>query len=106
MHFNVKDASLESGSSLVLWGCQAASHEVFTFKDDKRLHIKDKQDPCVNAEGGLAAGNRLIAWPCAHEVSENEMWEHDISRKVIRSRVNPRLGFNIKGAAVSAGTEI
>merc|ERR1712228_123601 len=85
-HFNVQEGKLETGAKVVLWSCQAALHEVFEFAADDKLKVSGKDNMCVNAEGGLGPGSRLIAYECSEgKPADNEAWRYDPVRRVIFS---------------------
>jgi len=105
-HLNVKGGELTAGAELVLWSCHPGAHEVFEFAKDKTLRLSQRKDLCVNAEEGLQPGHRLVIWPCSKVPGENEQWAYDDARKVVYSPHAPNFGFNVKGAAIQAGTEV
>eukprot|EP00929_Paragymnodinium_shiwhaense_P001238 TRINITY_DN101464_c0_g1_i1.p1 TRINITY_DN101464_c0_g1~~TRINITY_DN101464_c0_g1_i1.p1 ORF type:complete len:304 (+),score=74.15 TRINITY_DN101464_c0_g1_i1:89-1000(+) len=106
LHLNVAGAETQKSGNVVLWGCQASRNEVFEFHAN-RLRLGQVPDLCVNAEEGVGANARLVIWPC-HQDGElpNEMFRYDEELKVIRSQVDDNLAFNVREAAMHAGSEI
>jgi len=104
-HFNVQ-GEVKAGAGVVLWDCQAAAHEALEFTKDSRIRFKMGNEWCLNAENGVAAGNRIIAWRCADKPAANELFKYDAKRKVVYSVENPDLGFNAAGGTMQAGDEI
>jgi len=105
-HLNVAGGNLTHGSPVVVWSCQAGHHEVFEFSDDGRLRSATHQGLCVNAEGGLGAGRRLVLWPCAEAPEANELFEQDSTREFIFASKNPNLAFNAAGGGLQSGDEV
>eukprot|EP00927_Polykrikos_kofoidii_P019361 TRINITY_DN1903_c0_g1_i6.p1 TRINITY_DN1903_c0_g1~~TRINITY_DN1903_c0_g1_i6.p1 ORF type:complete len:311 (-),score=47.06 TRINITY_DN1903_c0_g1_i6:231-1124(-) len=107
LHLNVEGGNLSTSSPVVLWNCQAHSHEMFEFTETQQLRLTQSKDMCVNAEGGLSAGNRLIIYPCTKGTpNPNERFAYDTKRNVIFAVDAPHLVFNVKGAMMHAGGEI
>eukprot|EP00928_Gymnodinium_smaydae_P008476 TRINITY_DN13088_c0_g1_i2.p1 TRINITY_DN13088_c0_g1~~TRINITY_DN13088_c0_g1_i2.p1 ORF type:complete len:330 (+),score=29.98 TRINITY_DN13088_c0_g1_i2:101-991(+) len=106
LHFNIKGGVLDTHHPVVLWGCQASRHEIFEFTPERTLKLTHGRGLCVNAEEGLAHGHRLIAYPCSSPPGRNELFEYDSETETIFSVARPELGFNVKEAAMRAGTEI
>lgn len=106
-HFNAMGGDLLNSSPVVLWKCEPAMHEVFEFTwPDNRIRLKQKPEMCVNAEGGLGQGNRLIIWPCAPISEVNERFVYDKERQVIHPQAVRTLAFNVKGGDLQNGGEI
>jgi len=106
LHFNIMGVEMALSSEVVLWSCQASSHEIFEFREG-RLHMKNQPDMCITAEGGVVNGHRLVAWPCSTDVpASNELFSYDAERQVIYSGDDPNMGFNVKGGVMSAGGQI
>eukprot|EP00930_Biecheleria_cincta_P098846 TRINITY_DN90495_c0_g1_i1.p1 TRINITY_DN90495_c0_g1~~TRINITY_DN90495_c0_g1_i1.p1 ORF type:complete len:319 (+),score=66.58 TRINITY_DN90495_c0_g1_i1:71-958(+) len=104
-HFNVAGGILDNSSHLNLYTCQGHSHEIFEFVDE-RVRLRYKPSSCLNAEAGLGAGHRIVAWPCEEEPQDNERFAYDPDRNVIYAVAQPDLVFNVKHANVNAGTDI
>lgn len=106
-HLNCAGGDVTNTSSLVLWRCEPSLHEIFEFTfPESRIRMKHKPEMCVNAEGGLGPGARLIIWPCQPEVQFNERFVYDKEREVIHPMAIPTLAFNVKGGNVANGGEI
>lgn len=106
-HLNVQGGDNVNSAPVVLWRCEPSRHEVFEFTSpDNRIRLKHKPEMCVNAEGGLALGSRLIIWPC-HAVPEvNERFVYDREQQVILAQVVRTLAFNVKAGNVQNGGEV
>lgn len=106
LHLNVAGGDIHNSSDVVLWGCQASRNEVFEFHGN-RLRLAQVPDLCINSEHGVGANARLVAWPC-HDDGEqpNELFRYDEDRQVVVSLVDENLAFNVRGAAMHAGSEI
>merc|ERR1712217_309627 len=106
-HFNAQGGDVTSSVPVVLWRCEPSKHEVFEFTyPDNRMRLKHKSEMCVNAEGGLAQGSRLIVWPCAPEVDVNERFIYDETNQVISPQAIRTLAYNVKGGNVQNGGEV
>lgn len=107
-HLNIEGANLSASNNVVLWECQPNAHEVFEFTDMGQIRMKNQKNMCVNAEGGLRAGARMIVWPCSGEetVPPNEHFAYDAEAHVIYAVDAPSLGFNVKEADKAMGGEI
>lgn len=113
-HFNIVGGSLTEPAHLVLWVCHPGAHEVFEFvkrqgDGDKlkgQVRLKLVPELCLNAEGGVGLGHRIVVWPCSEEGQPNEDFDYDPIRNVIYSAAHPNLGFNVKGGNTAPGGEI
>jgi len=105
-NFNVAGGNVTEAGHLVLWTCNGAGHEVFQFTKAGELQLQAHPHLCLNAEGGLAPGHRVVAWPCSGKTNPNELWKYDSKKNMISSKELPSIGFNVKGGAMEAGAEI
>jgi len=114
-HFNVAGGNVEGvhdegtkekGGFLVMWTCNAGSHEVFEFRETGQIRLKNHPDHCLNSAGGLVPGNPIVSWPCSNTLNTNELFAYDKKRKVIHSIEAPSLGFNVAGANLAVGGDI
>jgi len=110
-HFNIKGGNLSHSSPLILWRCDAANHEKFEFTERGQVRAKLKPRMCLNAEGGLQPGNRIILWPCTTSgpVPDNEFFYYDKERLLIYSAVDPNLVMtarNVEGVEFALGDHI
>jgi len=109
-HLNMNVAGGEIGTHgkpLVLWTCDgAADHELFEFTSDGRMRMKTRPDLCLNSEGGLNVGNRIILYSCHTEPQAVELFTYDPTSGLIIATSNPELGFNAAGGKVKAGDSV
>lgn len=106
-HLNVAGGDVENSSSVVIWNCAPGLHELFMFTyPENRLRMKYEPDMCVNAEGGIARGHRLVIWPCHHEAVAHERFVYDEAQQLILAEDAKTLSFNVKGAQMEGGGEI
>lgn len=90
--------SVTETDDVVLWKtCEPAHHEAFEFHDD-RIHLAYDSDLCLNAEGGLAAGNSIIIYECADTPQDNEQFIYDEELSIIVAAQNPKLAFSVRGS--------
>lgn len=106
LHFNLAGGDLQDSTHVVLYNCHPGRHELFNFTADSRVHVQGQSDLCINAEGGIGAGQRLIVWPCAETPAANEKFKVDESFGFIYAVEQPNLVFNAKGGGMAAGDEV
>lgn len=106
LHFNVAGGDLSTpGVKIVLYKRHASANEVFKMSEG-RIHLQQRTDLCLNAEGGLSAGHRIVVWPCSPEPEENELFYFDEKTGAIHSSKEPELAFNAAGGGMILGDEI
>lgn len=106
-HLNLYGGDVTTSAPVVLWTCAPGPHEIFEFTfPDNRIRLKHKPELCLNAEGGLAQGSRLVLWPCHAEAEPHEKFVYDKVRQVIHSQYISTLAFNVKGGTIQSGAEI
>lgn len=66
LRLNVKGAELKNGDPLILYPCTPRAHEHFKLRGNM-IRVTAKNDFCLNVEGGVDAGNKIITWPCAQD---------------------------------------
>lgn len=107
LNFNVAGGDVAGhGSPVILWSCEGADHELFEFTFDGRLRMKTFPDLCLNAEGGVRSGNKIILFPCHSEPQDTELFTYDRSSGLIIATMDPNLGLNAAGGQAQAGDEI
>lgn len=106
LHFNVAGGDLSvPGAKVVLYNKQPSAHEVFEIFEG-RIHLKQHTELCLNAEGGLGAGHRVVLWPCSPVPAENELFQFDKKSGAIKATKAPELAFNAAGGGMNLGDEI
>jgi len=106
-HLNAQGGDVTNSVPVALWRCEPSRHEAFEFTfPDNRMRLKHQPDMCVNAEGGLGPGSRLILWPCAAEPAVNERFVYDREQQVIHPQAVRTLAFNVKAGNMQNGGEI
>merc|ERR1712187_587406 len=114
LHFNIAGGLTEKpeGLPIVLYSYRPGPHESFEFNTMGQLlvrpstNLRGAASMCLNAEGGLLKGNKIILWPCSPEPTPNERWRYDESLHAVVSLENPELGFNVAGGALTGGTQV
>lgn len=90
--------SVTETDDVVLWKtCEPAHHEAFEFLDN-RIHLAFDSDLCLNAEGGLAAGNSIIIYECGDTPHDTEQFIYDEEVSIIFAARNPKLAFSSRGS--------
>jgi len=104
LHFKVAAEDVtEVGAKVILY---AGRHDVFEFDQvNSRLKLSNT-NLCLNAEAGVMPANRIILWPCAEKLADNELFLYDKKSGVISSAIDPELGFNAAGGRLLLGDEI
>jgi len=106
-HLNVAGGDITNSAAIVVWNCAPAVHEVFEFTfPENRIRMKHKPEMCINAEGGLVQGARLVLWPCHADPEPHERFVYDKVRQVIHPQYVNTLGLNVKGGNMQNGGEV
>mmetsp|Transcript_89626 Transcript_89626/g.256795 ORF Transcript_89626/g.256795 Transcript_89626/m.256795 type:complete len:315 (-) Transcript_89626:56-1000(-) len=107
LHLNVEGGNLQDpGKKVLIWNCHAGAHESFAFGRDGRLRLSGQEALCVNAEGGLGPGQRLVLFPCQEAPAENELFHQDDELGVILATAQTNLAFNAAGGGLRPGDEV
>jgi len=99
-HFNIQGGNLSHPTPLIMWRCDAATHEMFEFTDRGQVRSKSMPHMCFNAEGGLHPGRGIVMWPCTTvgPVPDNEYFLYSEKTQVIYAAVDPTLVFTVSHA--------
>eukprot|EP00927_Polykrikos_kofoidii_P079827 TRINITY_DN76662_c0_g1_i1.p1 TRINITY_DN76662_c0_g1~~TRINITY_DN76662_c0_g1_i1.p1 ORF type:complete len:369 (+),score=54.82 TRINITY_DN76662_c0_g1_i1:54-1109(+) len=106
LHWNVVGGDLSSPSSVVLWWCQPRHHDQFEFTKDRRLRLTEHKHLCVEVDGGIATGRRLVVRPCAQGLpAPRELFAYDEMQQEVFSVHFPNLAFSVQATqeALPAG---
>lgn len=107
LHLNVQGGDLVNSAPVIVWSCNPGLHEVFEFVyPENRIRLKHKPEMCVNAEGGLTLGARLVIWPCHAVPAPHEKFVYDTERQVIHPQMVSTVSWNVKGGNMQNGGEI
>lgn len=115
LHFNVARAVTEQSSPVVLYSYRPQRHERFEFTNKGQLRVRGdgsqflaSRPMCLNAEGGLTKGHKIVLWPCSDPPTRNELWTLHTSAdwSAIIATDAPELGFNIAAGVMEQGAEI
>lgn len=84
----VKGDSMAQGNPLILDECVPRTHELFKLKGEV-LRATANGDHCLDVEGGVEAGNKIIAFPCPKDKKTlHEEFEFDELGRIRLARNN------------------
>jgi len=105
LRLNVAGGELKHGDPLVLYPCGAQSHELFDLEDGK-IKLRASPGMCLNAEGGVGDGAKIVTWHCGQtgSVEHDEFYMGRDGR--IRLRRHKDKCINVEGGDAKAGAQL